>query len=334
MNLWCTALLLLLPLFGQSVMAQPAVVVQVQTTQQRAFSQPVFVSGLLENQSEQTLAFKVAGLVQSVPVDEGSRVKQGQVLAALDLEEIDARVAKAESVLANAERQLTRFQSLQGSNALSIERLQQAETEVQVARSDLTVARFNQRHAVIRAPADGRVLKRFVEPNELAAVGTPMFAFAADTDGWVLSAGVTDRDVVRLRLGDEAQLSFDAFPGQTFAAEVSEMAGRADASHTFRLALRIEQADANMLAGLVGHAQITPSRQYQATPLPLTAMVRGHHGEVEVFIARNQTAVLQRLPLLALQDDTLWVANLASDTEVIVRGAQYLTDGAAIRIQE
>lgn len=328
---WPTFLLCFLGLVPLLSKAQPAVVVEVQRFTEQTYVQPVVISGVLENKSEQTLAFKVGGLVNRVGVDEGSRVSQGQVLAALNLEEIDAQVAKAESVLANAERQLQRFRSLQGSNALSIDRLQQAETEVAVARSDLTVARFNQRHAVIRAPADGRVLKRYIEPNEMAAVGSPMFAFAAETDGWVLSAGVTDRDVVRLRLGDEAEVQFDALPGQSLQAEISEMAGRADASHTFRVELRLIDAPTTLMAGLVGHASIHPSQQQQATALPLTAMVRGHHGEVDVFVVDGEQAKRLTLALLNLSDEQMWVAGLPADAEVIIRGAQYLSDGAAIR---
>jgi RND family efflux transporter MFP subunit len=321
-------------LLATMTMAQPAVVVETQRLVPEFYAQTVRISGVLENQSEQTLAFKVPGLVRKVRVEEGSEVSAGQVLAALDLEEIDAQVDKAQSVLANAERQLKRFRSLQGSNALSIERLQQAETQVEVARSDLTVARFNQRHAVIRAPADGRVLKRFIEPNEMAAVGAPMFAFAAHTDGWVLSAGVTDRDVVRLQPGDAAELQFDAFPAKRWPAVVSEMAGRADASHTYRVALRLTTDSPQLLAGLVGHAVITPKQTQTATRLPLTAMVRGHHGEVEFFVAQNQQAQLRRLPLVALEDNGVWVSGLADDADVIVRGAQYLRDGVAIRQQD
>ena len=348
----CLTLILAAPL-----LAQPALPVETVSVQWQEYARPLRISGVLENKSEQNLAFKINGLVRRVAVDDGQWVKAGQVLAALDLEEIDAQVAKAESVLANAERNLARFQSLQGLDALSVEQLQSAETQVDVARSDLTVARFNQRHAVIRAPADGRVLKRSVEANEMVSNGKPVFLFAARTSGWVLRAGVTDKDIVRLRLQDHAEVTFDAYPGAVFQAELSELAGRADASQTFEIELRVSaKPEQPLLAGFVGHAVIMPAQTRPAVLLPVGAMVRtynkqpaaqsahqgGHQGasqgaqaEVEVFVVQNNDgdyqAQLRRLPLLALDHDQLVITGGLQDGEdVVVAGAPYLSDGRAV----
>ncbi|MCD8520687.1 MAG: efflux RND transporter periplasmic adaptor subunit [Saccharospirillaceae bacterium] len=341
------------------VLSQPAVPVETVAAQWQDYARPLRISGVLENKSEQNLAFKINGLVGQVAADEGQWVKAGQVLAALNLEEIDAQVAKAESVLANAERNLARFQSLQGLDALSVEQLQSAETQVDVARSDLTVARFNQRHAVIRAPADGRVLKRSVEANEMVSNGKPVFLFAARTSGWVLRAGVTDKDIVRLRLQDRADVRFDAYPGEVFQAELSQLAGRADASQTFEIELWVTgKREQPLLAGFVGHAVITPARTRPAVLLPVGAMVRtynqrnpdhstsdrsipeqGVRGEVEVFVVQNTAtgaqAELRRLPLLALDHNQLVIAGgLQEGERVVVAGAPYLSHGRAVTVMD
>src|SRR5690606_9918060 len=105
---------------------QSALPVEVVTVEWQDYARAVRVRGLLEHQSEPILACKISGLVRNVQVNEGQWVKEGQLLAALDQEEMDAQVAKAEPVRANAERNLARFQSLQGSDALSVEQLQTA----------------------------------------------------------------------------------------------------------------------------------------------------------------------------------------------------------------
>jgi len=341
------SLLLTLP-----ALSQPALPVETVAAHWQDYARPLRISGVLENKSEQNLAFKINGLVGRVAVDEGQWVKAGQVLAALNLEEIDAQVAKAESVLANAERNLARFQSLQGLDALSVEQLQSAETQVDVARSDLTVARFNQRHAVIRAPADGRVLKRSVEANEMVSNGKPAFLFAARTSGWVLRAGVTDKDIVRLRLQDHAEVTFDAYPGEVFQAELSELAGRADASQTFEIELRVSaKPEQPLLAGFVGHAVIMPAQTRPVVLLPVGAMVRTYNhsnrehstsgqsarAEVEVFVVQSSDsgaqAQLRRLPLLALDHDQLVIAGGLQDGEqVVVACAPYLSHGRAVTV--
>lgn len=309
--------------------------VKTVTAQWQDYSRPVPISGVLENKSEQNLAFKMGGLLKKVAVDEGQWVKKGQLLAALDLEEINAQVAKAESVLANARRNLERFQSLQGLDALSVEQLQRAETQVEVAHSDLRVARFNQRHAVIKAPADGRVLKRFVEVNEMVANGKPAFLFAARKSGWVLRAGVTDRDIVRLSLNDSAAVAFDAWPGYTFAAVVSELAGRADRSQTFEVELRLaDDSSRQLLAGFVGHAVITPVTGQQAMLIPAAAMVRAADGLADVFVVSDESVAQPRqVTLLTLESGHLVVVDgLLAGERVVTEGAAYLTAGRAVVI--
>lgn len=320
-------------LSATQVQAAAPVAVETVPVQWQPYARPVRISGVLENKSEQNLAFKIGGLVRKVSVDEGQWVKAGQMLATLDLEEIDAQVAKAESVLANAGHNLARFRSLQGSDALSIDQLQRAETQMDVARSDLRVARFNQRHAVILAPADGRILKRFVEPNEMVANGKPAFVFAAKKAGWVLRAGVIDRDIVRLSMNDTAAVNFDAWPQQTFAAEVSELAGRADTSQTFEVELRIAGSERTpLLAGFVGHAVITPAQAQQAILLPVSAMVRGDHNNVEVFVVGDdQSAHKRSVALLALDDGQLVISDgLEAGELVVVSGAAYLSEGRKV----
>lgn len=339
-------MLCLVPLvWPATAWSQQPIPVEVTVAHWQDYAKPVRISGVLENKSEQNLAFKVSGLVRQIKASEGEWVKKGQVLAALDLEEINAQVAKAQSVLDNAERNLERFKSLQGQNALSMDQLQTAETQVDVANSDLTVAKFNLRHAVIRAPAAGRVLKRYIENNEMVAPGTPAFVFAPKQSGWVMRAGVTDRDIVRLTLADSAEVSLDAYPGVIYKAQVNELAARADASQTFRVELRIEEeADAPLLAGFVGFAQITPTQTRQVMMLPAMAMVRasrteavrkaGIHSEVEVFVVNDDNqAELRRLPLLSIEQGHLVIgAGLEEGARVVTTGAAFLSEGRLVKL--
>lgn len=345
-NLLIRRLFLLVALpFSLAVSAQEPLSVEVSIAHWQDYSKPVRISGTLENKSEQNLAFKVSGLVKEIKANEGQWVKKGQVLAALDLEEINAQVSKAQSVLDNSERNLERFTSLQGQNALSIDQLQAAETQVDVARSDLTVAKFNLRHAVIRAPADGRVLKRYIENNEMVAPGTPAFIFAPKQGGWVMRAGVTDRDIVRLSLGDSAEVTLDAYPGVQFKAQVNELAARADISQTFGIELRIEEeTETPLLAGFVAYAEIIPIQSQQVVLLPAMAMVRGSrtedirksgmHSEAEVFVVNeNNQAELRRLPLLSIEQGNLVIASgLEEGERVVTKGASFLSEGRAVKI--
>lgn len=312
------------------------VAVEVQPVSWQQYAHPVRISGLLENGSEQNLAFKVGGLVHKVSIEEGQWVKQGQILAALDGEEIEAQVAKATAMMLESERHLERFKSLRGQEALSLEQMQRAETQLDVARSDLTIALFNQRHALIRAPADGRVLKRMLENNEMVSAGQPVFVFAPRNQGWIMRAGITDRDAVRLQLDDRAVVHMDAYPGQTFEASISEVAGRADATQTFEVKLKLNESVRHpFLAGFVAHAVITPQKTQRVMRLPPSALVRADRGVAQVYVVNDQTqAEVRELVLFGWDGEHLLISSgLEEGEQVVVTGAQYLRPGKAVNLR-
>ena len=210
--------------------------VNVQEVAFQEVSHSVIASGPVRPVSEQSLAFKVSGIVSQVLVKEGQFVKKGQPLAKLVLEEIDANVAKAEAVLADAQRQKERITTLSGQNMASDQTNRQAETALEVAQADLRIAKFNRRYAVIRAPETGRILTRTIEPNELVQAGQQAFVFADEQQGWSVRLSVADVDVIKLQLGDTAQIRLDAYPNRTFSGVIREIAGRANAqSQTFEV---------------------------------------------------------------------------------------------------
>lgn len=305
------------------------------------YAKAVRISGLLENKSEQSLGFKIPGLVSRVYVDEGQFVTKGQLLASLDLEEIDAEVSKAKSVLANAQRNLERFKSLQGQNALSMDQVQSAQTRVDVARSDLTVAQFNRRHAVIKAPEAGRILNRSLEPNELVQLGQSVFVFAPKKTGWVLSTGITDKDIVRTQLGDKAELYFDAYPNQKFQAIVSEVAGRADAAtQTFEIELRLinsleKKKARNLLAGFVGHGRVYPTQKESLLLLPLTALLRADGKQAEVYVLdESDEAHLRLIDVAFIEGSRMAVrAGIQEGERIVIQGAPYLSEGRSVAVQ-
>lgn len=321
-----------LPSHSEESSSLPVEVIEVHFNE---YAKAVRISGLLENKSEQSLGFKISGLVSKVYVDEGEFVKKGQLLAVLDLEEIDAEVSKAKSVLANAEHNLERFTSLQGQNALSMDQLQAAQTRMDVAKSDLTVAQFNRRYAVIKAPESGRILGRGVEPNEWVNAGQPIFVFAAKKTGWVLSTGITDKDIVRTRLGDKAELYFDAYPNQQFLASVSEVAGRADANtQTFKIELRLEATKENLLAGFVGHGRVYPAQKENLALLPLTALLRADGKQAEVYVLDEENkAHLRFIDVAFIEGNRMAIRDgLKEGERVVTQGAPYLSEGHLVVI--
>jgi RND family efflux transporter MFP subunit len=251
--------------------------------------QPIHAIGTLFGKEEVNLSFKVGGLVDRILVDEGSRVAAGQTLATLNRSEISAGVLQARRAFEKATRDRARVEELFRGRAATLEQSQDAETAVDLARAALDAAVFNQEHAVIRAPASGTVLRRMAEPDELVTPGTPVLRLRAAGRGWVVRAGVSDRDVTRVALGDPVEVTFAAFADQTFTARVSEIAESATAmTGTYELEVRIEGPSVPLRSGLIARITLhpTPTGQTRYAFVPIEALLEGTEDHATVFVAK------------------------------------------------
>lgn len=308
--------------------------VSVQKVEYAEHAKAVISSGIVKPLLEQTLAFKVPGIISRVLVREGQKVKSGTALVQLDSEAIDAQLAKAEALFVDAQRQHKRFKTLEGQQVVSDEQSRQAQTSLQVAKADLRIARFNKKHSVITAPSSGQVLTRLVEPNELIQAGQPAFIFADAKQGWSVRLSVADIDVVKLRLGDRAKIKLDAYPAQEFDGVVSEIAGRADTrSQTFEIDIAIKKAP-KLYSGLIAHAQIEPGEKQSLSKVPLSALIQanGHKGQVYVVDAMGELQ-LKDITIAYLDSAHAMVSQgLEVNERLIVQGGAFIRQDTRIRI--
>src|SRR4030066_436773 len=165
-------------------------------------------SGILASQEEIKLSFKTGGIVAAIEVKEGDNLKKGEVMAALNLSEINANVNLAQNGYDKALRDWTRAESLYSDTVATLEQFQNATTALNVAKSNLEIAKFNLLHSTIKAPADGIVLKQLVKENELIGSGYPVFLFGTKGKFWKVKTGLADRDVIRINPGDSAVVVF------------------------------------------------------------------------------------------------------------------------------
>lgn len=313
-----------------------AIAVRTAQVEKALLAQPVHATGILAGQAESKLSFKIGGIVDRIHVREGQNVRQGQLLATLKLSEINAQVKQAQHAFDKAERDLQRVQNLYNDKVATLEQMQDATTAFEVAKAALEIAKFNWRYANIFSPASGKILKRFAEENELIGPGAPVLALSSTRAGWVLKAGLADRDVVRVALGDSAQLTFDAFPGRFFAATITEISGTASPmTGTFGVELAVAASEGlALMSGMIGKAVIAPARKDSLTLIPISAIVEadGMSGQVFTLTPEN-TARKQAVTVAFIHGEQAALrAGLENSDKVITEGAAYLADGAKIRI--
>jgi multidrug efflux system membrane fusion protein len=333
---------------AETHLADRAVPVRVAPAAVDRVAVPVAATGTLGPKEDVALSFKIGGVVARVLVDEGQRVRAGQILASLDFGEIDPGVTRARAGAEKAERDLARARRLYADSVATREQVENAETARDAAQAELDAAMFNRRHAAITAPADGVILRRLAEPGELVESGATILTLGSRARGQVVRTWLADRDVVRIRTGDRATVRFDAFPDHAFEGRVTEIAAAADPmTGTYRVEIALAAGPGGpggdaavsptpaLASGLVAAVEIRPAADQSVALVPAESVLEadGTNGVVYTLAADGRSAVRRHVTIAFLSGDRVAIASgLDGAKRIITEGAAYLDDGSAVEV--
>ncbi|MEN8202553.1 MAG: efflux RND transporter periplasmic adaptor subunit [Bacteroidota bacterium] len=306
--------------------------VRVQAVDLLAYKIPVRVTGRLSTSTEMKLSFKTGGIVKQLKAREGETVKRGDVLALLDLSEIQAQVIQAGIGLDKAQRDLTRAGNLYRDSVATLEQYQNAESAYELAKAQKRIADFNLEYSQIRAPTNGKILKLLVEASEMIAPGFPAILFASTENDWVVRVSVTDKDIVKLALGNSAIVGMDPFPGTEFKALVNELGTVADpVTGTYEAELVIVHPHSEFRTGFISRVDIYPRKLHRSLVVPIEALLDASDNTAHVFIYDRGKASRRRIRTGTILNDQVVVMDGISEGELVITdGAKYLSDNTGV----
>lgn len=291
--------------------------------------------GLVVAEEEARPAFKIGGVIDRIFVEEGDRVRRGQVLARLNLTEINAQVEQTKVGLAKAQRDLERARNLFADSVATLEQVQDAETALEVAEENVEMASFNQDFATVRAPFSGKVIRKLMNEGEVTGPGSPVLALLnTDKSNYVVQAGLSDRDWASLQVGDPVTIRLDAYPEQTFRGSVSQLADVGNPqSGTFDVECRFEEPPPRLAVGLVANLVLHPATD-SLLSIPIDALIESSSDSAHVFVLQQDGSVYRQTVLVGrLHTDRIAIhAGLRAGDTVITTGAPYLKSGNRVRI--
>lgn len=301
--------------------------VKVQPTRMLEYKIPVRATGLLGTATQMKLSFKTGGIIQALHVREGETVKKGAVLATLDLAEIKAQVNQARIGLEKADRDLIRAGNLYRDSVVTLEQFQNAESAYELAKSLKRVADFNLRHSTIKAPTEGKIQKVMVEENEVIAPGYPAILFASTENDWVVRATLTDKDIVKLALGDSGRVHMDAFPGIEFKGEVVELGSVADpVSGTYEAEVLLLKSLPAFRSGFISRVEVFPEKLSRSLVIPIEALLDANDNLANVFTYEAGQAFRKRVRTGAILNELVVISQGLSEGELVITdGAKYLS---------
>lgn len=320
-------------------MNEEIIPVKVMALERSRMKVEIKTSGVFTTDDETMLSFKQGGIVKSVEVNEGDFVKQGQVLATLEMTEITAAVEQAQLAHEKALRDFNRTKILFEDSVATREQLENAKTACDLSKRQLDAATFNGKYATIRAGVNGYVLKKFVNAGQLVAPGTPVLQINGAGKGeWMLNAGVSDAEWAFLSIGDPALITTDSDPDDPLEAEVSRKSEGVDPlSGTFMVQLKLKKAGKTAIAsGLFGKATIAAGRANEGWQVPMEALLDSDGNKADVFVTDDKvTARKVKVQVAQLTSERVLISKgLENAAFLIVSGNAYLTDQSKIKIIE
>lgn len=301
-------------------------------------SESIVASGLVASSEEAKLSFKIGGVIQKIYVTEGQKVGKGQLLASLNMTEIDAQVSQAKYSVEKAERDFKRVESMYKDTAATLEQMQNATTGFDVAKQNLQIAQFNRSYAQITSPIDGAVIKKMANEGELTGPGTPIFYITSNRQAdWVVRVGVSDKDWARLKVGDKATIVLDAYPTETFTGSVKKLAPAADPMNKlYEIEVRINTNGKRFAAGLFAKVELKPAQSRAYVMVPIEAIVEGNGKDAFVYILDDSRKKVKRIPVQIgfVDGDKVLVTNgLENVSEVITAGSAFLTESSSVVVK-
>ncbi|MDL2227554.1 efflux RND transporter periplasmic adaptor subunit [Odoribacter sp. OttesenSCG-928-L07] len=286
-------------------------------------SHVVTATGTLEPIIQVEVGTQVSGIVSKIYVDYNSEVKKGQIIAELDKTNLQNELESKQSNVAisktefeyqqkNYERNKILHEKQLISDAdydLSYYNYSKAKNSYNISKNDLAKAQTNLDYATIYSPIDGVVLSRAVEEGQTVAASfsTPtLFTIANDLTQMQVIANVDEADIGGVNEGLRVEFSVDAFPGEIFSGNVTQVRQEAQITSnvvTYEVVISAYNPDLKLKPGLTANISIftiekkgiltVPSKALRFTPderfLPKDAIINNVNAKTVVWTREGNT---------------------------------------------
>lgn len=292
-------------------------------------------TGMFTTDDETLLSFKNGGIIERIYVKEGELVKKGQLLAILNMTELNAKATQVKLAIDKAQRDFNRAQKLYKDSVATLEQFENAKTQLDYLKEDLNTINFNMRYSEIRATTNGYVLLRLANEGQIVGPGTPILQINGASKGdWFVKIGVSDQQWAAIQEGDSARISTDAFDAVLPAKVHRKAEGIDPKTGTFSIYIKPEiETKLALASGMFARVKIY-GRVTDSWLIPYSALLDGDAGRGYVFVTEDKvTAKKVEVKIGAIQKDYVEISSgLENYNYVIEAGSPYLKDGSKIKV--
>jgi multidrug efflux system membrane fusion protein len=274
------------------------------------------------------LKAEVDGVVQAIHFEKGDRVKAGQVLCELKLNDRAAKLAQARALVAQTAKQHAVDLDLAKDGFRSATQVDQSAASLEAAKAGEQTMSIDLQNTRVKAPFDGLVDDRYVDVGDYMRVGDKCALLIAP-EPFLAVGQVSEREVSEIKVGNPASATL--VTGETVEGRIRFVASRADdTTRTFRIEVELPNPDGKLRVGVSADIHI-PVRQLMAQKISPGILVLDDNGVVGVRAVER--GIVRFLPVDIVSDgpDGMWVSGLPDHLAVITVGQSFVTDGERVK---
>lgn len=293
------------------------------------------LSGTIEAESSTALSFSVPGTIQEVRAADGARVVRGRVLARLDPRTFQDAVGIAELKVEQAEDAARRLEPMHRNGTIPDIKWVEVDTGLRQARLALSMAKKSLEDTILRAPQDGVVARRLVEPGGTALPGSPAFVLVQSRT-MLATAPLPEREVATVSVGQRARVAVAAL-GNTYEGTVREIGVIADPlTRTYPVKIAVENATGALRVGMV--AEVTVSQEARARPVvvPPEAVRIDEAGKSCVYVLTAGGTLRRQAVEVSgfVGERTALSSGVSAGDRVVVSGTAMLANGVRVIVAD
>jgi len=288
-------------------------------------------AGTLRAVREVKLFNQEEGRVLRIPVRQGDDVKQGDVLVALDDRLMRAQYDKSLAILRQAEFDITRLQGLKDKQLVAEEAVSRAQTALAIARADERLLKTRLEFMLVRAPFDGKIAERRIEPGDVAAKHTHLLTIF-DPSQLITDVQVSELAIPGLKVGDTAQIRIDALGERIFSGQILRIYPKVDASTRLgHIEVALDPVPPHARAGQFSRVSLATGKQKRMV-IPFRSLRRDKKGEYVYLLGEGDRVIRQAIVSgLRLADKVEVRQGLKTGQQVVEKGFTGLNEGKKVK---
>jgi multidrug efflux system membrane fusion protein len=298
--------------------------VKVRTLSASDRNATITVRGRTQALHEVDVRAEVEGVVEALHFEKGDRVKTGQVLCQIKLNDRGARLQEAKALSAQRQKEYEVAKKLFEDGFRSKTQMAQAEAALQAARAAEDTQAIQLANTKIRAPFDGVTDDRYVNVGDYMRPGDKCALLIAP-EPFLAVGALNENNVGRVHVGDSATVNL--VTGETVKGKVRFVADRADdATRAFRVEVELPNPDAKLREGVSADIHI-PVTRVSAQKISPGILVLDDSGKIGVRVVEKNTVHFMPVTIVSDGPDGMWITGLPDKVTVITVGQEFVSDG-------